>query len=106
MFSARRNRRHFGKLLSTSELLTDGFKLGQDSHVSQAENRAILTGAIVTSRNTNHSILASGSQVYVQPIDRRIADRLRSDVDYAVVTVETKLHDANWLPETVGYYLN
>ena len=106
MFSTRRNRRHFGKILSNLEVLTDGFKLEQDNHNSQAENRANLTGAIVTSRDTNHSIPAFGSQVDAQPIDRGIPDRLRSDVDNAVVTVETRLHDANWLRVTVGYYLN
>ena len=42
--------------------------------------------------NANHSVAKSGSQVDMQTLEKNISEKLRSEVESVVDTVETRVH--------------
>ena len=92
--STRRKRQQNRKLLNQKDAFADFFSIKQDNRDSQNESRESTVGENVPSTNTNQLIPVNGSQVVMQTIERSITNRVRSDKNNIVVTVETKVIDA------------
>ena len=67
--------------------------MGQNNHDTQIENRGSTIGEKVASGNTNHSIPVDSSQVHMRTFERAITKTVRNEVDIAISTVETRVHD-------------
>ena len=65
----------------------------QDSQDTQTERRASKTCENAALKNAHCLNLANGTQVDLQALERSIIDRVRSEVDSKVATVERRVHD-------------
>ena len=87
-----RNRQLSRRLLSQIDEFADSFVTNQDNCDTQTENRTITKNQIVASNG--HKLLVNGSQVDVQTLERSSTDEVRCEVDNALSTVHTGVHDA------------
>ena len=94
MVSTRRRRQQNRRHLSQLGEFDGHFTLVQNNHNILVESKASLTGKNVAFNNTNHSVLANGSQVDIRTFERSITNKVLNEVDNVVATVETRVHDA------------
>ena len=93
MTSTRKKRQQNKKIFSQLCESDIDFMIGQNNLEAQTENRTNTVEQNVTSTKINSTTHINDSEVDVHTLEKNIVNKVRSDVDSVMTTVETRVQD-------------
>ena len=94
MVPTRNKKQQSKKLLSQLNESDPDFMIGQSNHEFQTESRANAADGNISSNDTNNPTQVSFSQVDTHTIEKTIVNKVGSEVNSVMTTVETRVQDA------------